>query len=170
MCFSGTRLHASFMARATKAAADGATMTTATLSMPATAATSTPIATATGAVAGTAKLLLRVEGAALLAASVTAFALMGGAWSTFALTFLLPDLSLLGYLAGARVGAVAYNVGHSTIGPVVLAGLGLALAAPAAWLAASIWLAHIGFDRMLGYGLKYATGFRHTHLGLVGHA
>lgn len=145
-------------------------MTTATLSLSPATATSIPTAVAAGAVLGTAKRLLRLEGAALLAASVTAFAMLGGAWSTFALTFLLPDLSLLGYLAGARVGAVAYNVGHSTIGPVVLAGLGLALGAPAAWLAATIWLAHIGFDRMLGYGLKYAAGFRHTHLGLVGHA
>lgn len=142
-------------------------MNTATLSMSPAAATSTATV-ASGAVTGTAKILLRLEGAALLAASVTAFAMLGGAWSTFALTFLLPDLSLLGYLAGARVGAIAYNFGHSTLSPVVLAGLGLALGAPAALLAASIWAAHIGFDRMLGYGLKYGAGFRHTHLGLVG--
>jgi hypothetical protein len=30
---------------------------------------------------------------------------------------------------------------------------------------ALIWLAHIGMDRMLGYGLKYSGGFKDTHLG-----
>ena len=29
-------------------------------------------------------------------------------------------------------------------------------------------VAHAAFDRSLGYGLKYALGFRHTHLGLIG--
>jgi hypothetical protein len=35
-------------------------------------------------------------------------------------------------------------------------------------LIAMIWLAHIGFDRALGYGLKYASGFGFTHLGRIG--
>jgi hypothetical protein len=33
---------------------------------------------------------------------------------------------------------------------------------------ATIWIAHIGFDRALGYGLKYGSGFTHTHLGRIG--
>ena len=35
---------------------------------------------------------------------------------------------------------------------------------------ALIWIAHIGLDRALGYGLKYATGFGDTHLGRIGRA
>jgi hypothetical protein len=83
----------------------------------------------------------------------------------FALFFLVPDLSMLGYLAGRRVGAACYNAGHSYLGPAALCAAGAALNAHGVLLAASIWAAHIGFDRMLGYGLKYGTGFGDTHLG-----
>ena len=32
---------------------------------------------------------------------------------------------------------------------------------------ALIWLAHIGMDRLLGYGLKYPSAFKDTHLQRV---
>lgn len=120
-----------------------------------------------GAVRGGMRALLRLEGLALLAAAVAAHAwLEGGCWR-FALLFLLPDLSMLGYLAGPRIGALAYNAAHATIGPLLLLIAGLLLA-PALLPYATIWLAHIGFDRALGYGLKYAEGFGVTHLGRIG--
>lgn len=117
-----------------------------------------------GAASGGVKWLLRLEGFALLAASAAAYAWLGGGWGAFALLFLVPDLGMLGYLAGPRPGAMAYNALHITALP-------LALGVLAAWLApnllpyACIWLAHIGFDRALGYGLKYGAGFKATHLG-----
>lgn len=113
-------------------------------------------------------LLLRAEGAAVLLASLAAYARLDGGWGLFALLFLAPDLTLLGYAFGARAGAAIYNAGHSYVLPALLAGAGLLFAMPAALAVALIWSAHIGFDRMLGYGLKRSAGFSATHLGPIG--
>ncbi|WP_295522984.1 DUF4260 family protein [uncultured Pseudacidovorax sp.] len=124
-----------------------------------------------GAVQGGVRLLLRAEGAALLVFAMLAYAQLAPAqWGRFAALLLLPDLAMLGYLAGPALGARAYNAAHSLIGPVLLAAAGLALPAqaPLFWPLAAIWLAHIGLDRMLGYGLKYGRAFGHTHLGRLG--
>ncbi len=86
----------------------------------------------------------------------------------FAALFLVPDLSMLAYFAGRRIGAVSYNLAHSYILPIALAAAGVVLSRHGLLAPALIWIAHIGFDRMLGYGLKYPTAFGHTHLGLVG--
>lgn len=141
------------------------TTTTATTTFP--LSTSDTVA-ATGATQGNVRTLLRVEALAMLAGSIAAYALLGGSWGWFAALFLVPDLSLLGYLAGARVGAIVYDVGHSYVGAAILAGIGVLATAPLALLAAAIWSAHISFDRALGYGLKYGTAFGATHLGTVG--
>jgi Domain of unknown function (DUF4260) len=119
-------------------------------------------------VAGGLRLILQFEGAALLCAAFFAFWRLDGGWLLFALLFFTPDLSFAAYLAGPRAGALAYNALHSTLGPLTLAAAGYALAAPTAVLVALIWLGHVGFDRMLGYGLKYATAFADTHLGRIG--
>ena len=112
--------------------------------------------------------LLRTEGLALLVLSCAAYAQLGGGWKQFALLFLLPDIALLGYLLGPRVGAWAYNTTHSYLGAALLLSAGLVLSEHSLLLCGLIWFAHIGFDRALGYGLKYSEGFRHTHLGLIG--
>jgi hypothetical protein len=122
----------------------------------------------TPAVAGIPRLLLRLEGAALLIVAVAMFWHGGASWWLFAILILAPDLSFLGYLAGPRIGAIAYNAAHTTLAPITLALLGASVASSTAVLGAVIWLAHIGADRMLGYGLKYAAGFGFTHLGRVG--
>jgi len=122
----------------------------------------------TSAVSGGVRVLLRLEGLAILAASVLAYARFGTGWGTFALFFFVPDLSFLGYLAGPKVGAASYNVAHSLAGPLAVLAAGIFVAMPAAILAGTIWAAHIGFDRALGYGLKYSAGFRFTHLGAIG--
>ena len=84
--------------------------------------------------------------------------------------FLAPDLSFLGYLAGPRVGAIAYNLAHAIAGPILLALAGLFVPYEPAMAVALIWLAHCGIDRALGYGLKYQAGFGFTHLGRIGRA
>jgi hypothetical protein len=114
------------------------------------------------------RLLLRLEGLALFILATWAFAATGTSWWLYAALFLTPDLSFAGYLAGSRLGAVAYNALHSTLGPALFAGLGLFLDHSMLLGIAAIWAAHIGFDRMLGYGLKYASGFHDTHLGRIG--
>ena len=134
------------------------------LELPAVGASQGP---AHGFALGGPRTILRLEGAAALAASVAGYAAVGGGWGMFALLFLAPDLSMLGYLGGPRLGAAAYNLGHSYASPAILAACGLGLAQPQLLPLALIWCAHIGFDRLLGFGLKYADAFGHTHLGLA---
>jgi hypothetical protein len=119
------------------------------------------------AVAGVPRIVLRAEGAALLVIAVILYARIGESWWLFAILFLAPDVSLLGYLGGARTGAIIYNAAHTLVGPILLASAGLLLPAFILVPLALIWTAHIGFDRLLGYGLKYAAGFGFTHLGRV---
>ncbi|MBB3180147.1 DUF4260 domain-containing protein [Variovorax sp. Sphag1AA] len=121
-----------------------------------------------GAVSGGVRTTLRLEGLAVLFASVIGYSQLGAGWGAFAMLFLVPDLSFLGYLGGARTGAAIYNLAHSYVGPVALIALGLLADMPVALAVGLIWSAHIGFDRMLGYGLKYASGFAATHLGRIG--
>ncbi len=111
---------------------------------------------------------LRLEGGVLLAAAVAAYAGLDGGWLRFALLFLLPDVAFLAYLAGPRVGAAGYNVLHSYALPLALVVTAEATAQAGLLPIALIWLAHIGFDRMLGYGLKYPSAFQDTHLGRIG--
>jgi hypothetical protein len=119
-------------------------------------------------VSGGIRTILRIEGLAMLVAAAIMYGKSGFGWSTFALFFLVPDLSFAGYLAGNRIGALTYNAAHSYIGALACFSAGLILVAPALEVAGLIWCAHIGFDRALGYGLKYAAGFGFTHLGRIG--
>jgi hypothetical protein len=117
-----------------------------------------------GVVRGAPGLVLRLEAAAVLGVSLAAYARTGESWPMFALLFLTPDLSMLGYLAGRRVGAAAYNAAHSYLIPVALGAVAVTLSTPHLLGVALIWVAHIGFDRLLGYGLKYGSAFTDTHL------
>lgn len=119
-------------------------------------------------VSGGPGILLRVEGLVVLLVCLFAYSRFGAGWGVFALCFLLPDLSLLGYVAGPRVGAWLYNAAHSYAGALPCLAAGAYLSADWAICAGMIWIAHIGFDRALGYGLKYGQGFRFTHLGVIG--
>ena len=114
--------------------------------------------------------LLRLEHAAMALAALVAYHLSGGSWWMFALLILAPDLSMLGYLGGPRLGAWCYNVVHSWIAPVVLWFVALALGSPVMTQLALILAAHIAIDRALGYGLKHESGFQDTHLGRIGKA
>ena len=111
----------------------------------------------------------RLEGLALLAVSVLAYARFGEGWLLFAVLFLTPDLSFFGYLAGPRIGAHVYNCAHIYALPLLLTVLGVALGSTALIAAGGLWLAHVGADRALGLGLKLPDGFRDTHLGRIGH-
>ena len=119
-------------------------------------------------VRGGLQMLLRVEGLAVLTLTLLLYAYYGVGWVWFAVLILAPDLSMLGYLAGPRAGAATYNTVHTYVGPVLIWVGGAFLESRATTALALIWAAHIGLDRALGYGLKYATGFGHTHLGALG--
>lgn len=130
--------------------------------------TGTAKSSSNGHAAGGVRALLRVEATLVLGVSLWLYGQSGGSWWLFAAGFFLPDLSLLAYLRGPREGAIAYNIAHAYVGAAILAALSVATGNEGAEAAALIWFAHIGFDRMLGYGLKYAQGFSFTHLGIIG--
>ena len=115
-------------------------------------------------------LVQRLEGAAWLAAAVFAYDASGWAWWVFIVLLLSPDLSMVGYLAGDRVGALAYNLGHTLVGPAALLAWWWADGPTWARALGAGWLAPIGRDHAFGYGLKLREGFQHTHLGRIGRA
>lgn len=86
----------------------------------------------------------------------------------FAALFLTPDLSMLGYLINARVGAITYNIGHHKGIALTLYIAGIFLNNAPLQFTGLLLFAHSSFDRMLGYGLKYSDSFNHTHLGMIG--
>ena len=112
--------------------------------------------------------LLKIEWLCAGLAMLAAFWTAGGSWLLFAVLVLAPDLSMLGYVAGPRVGALAYNLLHNLIGPAILAGLAWLAASDVALQIAMIWSFHIAADRALGYGLKLPSSFQDTHLGRIG--
>ena len=118
----------------------------------------------------TPRTLLHLEGATVLAVSLLSYHRIQASWLQFALLFLVPDISILGYAANVRVGAITYNAVHCYIAPLILAAGSLGTNHPAILSLSLIWIAHIGFDRMLGYGLKYPTRFKDTHLNPARHA
>ena len=135
---------------------------------PAMTGTPAPHATITaapGVVTGRPRTWLRAEGLALAAAGLLLHGTTGAAWWLIPVLFLVPDLAMLGYLAGDRVGAWTYNLVHTAPLPVALLAAGLGWHTTALTVAGAIGLVHIGLDRLLGYGVKYDHGFGHTHLG-----
>jgi Domain of unknown function (DUF4260) len=112
--------------------------------------------------------LQRLEGLVLFSGGIYAWLALGGTWWLFLLLLLTPDVSMLGYLVNARLGAAIYNLIHSYPLPAIALAIGLWLNIPGLAFAGVLVLAHIGWDRMLGYGLKLPSGFKDTHLGNLG--
>lgn len=114
------------------------------------------------------RILLRVEGACIFGSTLWAYSRLNRSWWTFAGLLILPDLGFAAYLANTSIGAAVYNSTHTETPPILLLCSALARGNETIIGLALSWLAHIGMDRMLGYGLKYGTGFGHTHLGNLG--
>jgi hypothetical protein len=112
-------------------------------------------------------LLLRAEGLALGAGALAVYADTGQSWLLFILLILAPDVAIAAYLAGRRLGAATYNLAHNLAFAIVLATVGVVADVDGAIAVALVWSAHVGFDRVLGYGLKYPTSFQDTHLDRV---
>jgi Domain of unknown function (DUF4260) len=112
--------------------------------------------------------LLRLEGGVLFALGLLLYWKIGGNWLAFVLLLLVPDVSMAGYLTGNRIGAAGYNLIHLYLLPAILASVGIVTDNKLILALALIWFAHINMDRVLGYGLKLPTGFKHTHLGIFG--
>jgi Domain of unknown function (DUF4260) len=108
--------------------------------------------------------ILHLEGAAIFAAALYFYHLGHYRWWLFAVLFLAPDLFMLGYLINVKWGAAMYNLVHTVTLPVAVVAASFLFTRPGWTPYVLIWLAHIGIDRALGYGLKYATFFKDTHL------
>ena len=108
--------------------------------------------------------LLRLEGLAVFITSILLFIEFKGTWWVYLVFILAPDLSMLGYLANVRTGAFTYNLVHNYMLPIALIFAGYFLKSDVPLFAGIILLGHIGADRLLGFGLKYPTTFKDTHL------
>ena len=113
------------------------------------------------------RVLLRVEGVAVVIAAIALYFHADYPWWLLVVLALAPDLSMVGYVVGPTIGAATYDTAHTYSLPVALAAIGVIADAETAVQAGLIWLAHIGVDRAIGYGLKYPTGFKDTHLQRV---
>jgi hypothetical protein len=121
-----------------------------------------------GAVTGTPRIWLRVEGLAALVAGAGIYLAAGGPWLLLVPFLLAVDVSMVGYLAGPRAGAVVYNLAHNQATGLLVLGAGAALGVSPLVLAGAVLVGHTGMDRLAGYGLKYPTAFGDTHLGRIG--
>jgi Domain of unknown function (DUF4260) len=139
------------------------------MSIPQTSPTAHTLPVA-GAATGTVRVLLQLESAAMLIVLLGAYQRQDAGWGLFAALFLVPDLAMLPYLRSKAAGAAAYNAAHSFVVPALLVGMAAVTDSAVVLSCATIWSAHIAFDRALGYGLKYPTGFNDTHLGRTGRA
>jgi hypothetical protein len=111
--------------------------------------------------------LLRLEGLAVAIGALVLYSDASYGWVLLLLLILAPDLSMLGYIGGPVVGAVSYDVVHTYALPVALGVIGVVGDSSTSTQIALIWLVHVGADRFLGYGLKYPTDFKDTHLQRV---
>jgi hypothetical protein len=122
----------------------------------------------TGAVQGAPRSWLRLEGLAALAVGVAFYLRLDGQLLWLVPLLLLVDASMAGYLIGPRPGAFAYNLAHNWAVGLLVLGAGWGLAWTPLLLAGAILVGHVGMDRFAGYGLKYPTAFKDTHLGWLG--
>ena len=113
-------------------------------------------------------LILRAEAVALLAAGALAYFELGGHPLWLLPLFLLPDVSMAGYLGGPRLGALTYNLAHNLVAGIGLLAAGWYLDVTPVAILGAVLIAHVGMDRALGYGLKLPTDFKDTHLGRIG--
>lgn len=113
------------------------------------------------------RIILHLEGLTVFAVACLTYRHIGGSWWMFAALFFAPDLFMLGYLAGKSVGAHLYNFAHTYSTPAILGCVAYVTEQTTLPTIALIWIAHIGLDRLLGYGLKYETDFKPTHLQRV---
>jgi hypothetical protein len=113
------------------------------------------------------RTVLRFEGLGLFSTTIAAYLALEAPLWLFLVLALAPDISMLGYLAGPQFGSRLYNAFHTYVGPIALGTGGFVLGMPPLVWVALVWTAHIGIDRAIGYGLKYPTGFTHTHLADV---
>jgi len=113
------------------------------------------------------KIILHMEGSIVFALCIYFYFSLGFSWITFLVFLFTPDISALAYLKNNKVGSTVYNLFHTYCLPMALLLYGVVANNDIVLMMSLIWIAHIGMDRMFGYGLKYPTKFQDTHLNRV---
>jgi hypothetical protein len=114
------------------------------------------------------KTILKLEEIAALSLAFYLFLGLEYAWWWFFVLLLAPDLSMIGYLAGPKIGALAYNMSHHKGVAILVYIVGAYFNNQLLQLIGLILFGHSSMDRALGYGLKYPDSFQNTHLGMIG--
>jgi len=110
------------------------------------------------------RMMLSVEGLTVFISSIAAYWFVGANWWMFLILLLSPDLVFIIYMMDKRIGTIAYNIMHTYTLPVAMMMVSLFAGWQLGITLAIIWFAHIGMDRTVGYGLKYQSDFKDTHL------
>lgn len=116
------------------------------------------------------KILLKTEELLMFVLGIYLFSLLDFQWWWFLVLILAPDIGMVGYLFGPKIGAASYNIFHHKGVAVLIYLVGSYLSLPLWQLVGAILFSHSAMDRILGYGLKYDRGFKYTHLGEIGNA
>ncbi len=111
------------------------------------------------------KPCLHLEGLAVFALSLFLYWKMEFSGTLLLVLILAPDISIIAYLFSYKFGAILYNLLHTYTYPLILVAAGIFFHYELLITIALIWIMHIGIDRFLGFGLKYKTSFKDTHLG-----
>ncbi|APO43060.1 DUF4260 domain-containing protein [Paenibacillus xylanexedens] len=110
------------------------------------------------------QILIKIENAIVAALGTYFYFSYGYSWWVFLLLLLAPDIFMFGYAFGNKVGAYVYNIAHTFVTPVLLLLAGHMFSISFLTMIGFIWLVHIGVDRTVGYGLKYTTDFKNSHI------
>lgn len=114
------------------------------------------------------KSVIKLEEFGLFILGIYFFSLLDYRWWWFLVLILAPDFSMIGYVFGNKIGAISYNVFHHKGIAIIVYLLGVYYQQQEMQLTGVILFSHSSLDRLLGYGLKYETGFKSTHLGIIG--
>ncbi|MNL14702.1 hypothetical protein D3C87_1356570 [compost metagenome] len=114
------------------------------------------------------KTIIKLEELGLFILGIYLFSFLNFEWWWFLVLILVPDLSMLGYIFGNKSGAFFYNIFHHKGVAILVYILGCYLKIELFQLIGVILFSHSSMDRMFGYGLKYESGFKYTHLGEIG--
>ena len=114
------------------------------------------------------KILLKAEELVMWLGCIAGLYFVDAPWWCYLLLFMGPDISMLGYVFGNKIGAYSYNLFHHKAVGVVFLVTGLILENQVAAITGLIILGHSSMDRLFGYGLKTEQGFKFTHLGIIG--
>lgn len=114
------------------------------------------------------KNIIKIEEAAMFGLCIYALGSLHAEWWWYLILILGPDVSMIGYLASNKIGAISYNLFHHKGVAVLVFIAGLLMPSMMVQITGIVLFGHSSMDRFFGYGLKTNEGFKYTHLGIIG--